>query len=77
MHSEGFDKDRHYAFLRDHEDHTLLFAVNFSDKQATMKLMIPEHAFEWMGIPETENFHHKSVMEVNVAPKDAVVIQLV
>jgi hypothetical protein len=39
--------------------------------------MIPEHAFEWMGIPETENFHHKSVMEVNVAPKDAVVIQLV
>lgn len=77
MHSEGFDKDRHYAFLRDFEDHTLLFAVNFSDKQATMKLMIPEHAFEWMGIPETENFHHKSVMEVNVAPKDAVVIQLV
>ena len=77
MHSEGFDKDRHYAFLRDFEDHTLLFAVNFSDKQATMKLMIPEHAFEWMGIPETENFHHKSVMEVSVPPKDAVVIQLV
>lgn len=77
MHSEGFDKDRHYAFLRDFEDHTLLFAVNFSDKQATMKLMIPEHAFEWMGIPETENFHHKSVMEVSVPPKDAVVIKLV
>lgn len=77
MHSEGFDKDRHFAFLRDYEEHTLLFAVNFSDKPAVMKLTIPEHAFMWMGITETENFHHGSVMEVCVPPKDVAVVRIV
>lgn len=76
MRSEGFDMHRHFAFLRNYDGHTLLFAANFSDKPAVMKLMIPEHAFEWMGIPENENFHHGSVMEVKVQPKDVAVINL-
>ena len=28
--SDGFNKDRHFAFLRDYEEHTLLIAANFS-----------------------------------------------
>jgi glycosidase len=77
MSSDGFDKNRHYAFLRDHEDHTLLIAANFSKYEANMKLIIPEHAFEWMGIPSTEELHPGKVIEVTVPPMDGAVIKLI
>lgn len=75
--AEGFDKDRHYIFLRDYEDHTLLIAANFSNKEARMKIRIPEHAFEWMGIPVTDSLNPGTVIEVSVAPADGAIIQLV
>ena len=75
--AEGFDKDRHYIFLRDHEEHTLLIAANFSNKDARMKIRIPEHAFEWMGIPVTDSLNPGTVIEVSVAPADGAIIQLV
>ncbi len=77
MSSDGFDKDRHFAFLRDYEDHTLLVAVNFSQYEAHMKLTIPEHAFEWMGIPITESMMPGKVIEVAVPPMDGKVIRLI
>ena len=77
MSSDGFDKDRHFAFLRDYEEHTLLVAVNFSQYEAHMKLTIPEHAFEWMGIPITESMMPGKVIEVTVPPMDGKVIQLI
>lgn len=77
MSSDGFDKDRHFAFLRDYEDHTLLVAVNFSQHEAHMKLTIPEHAFEWMGIPITESMMPGKVIEVAVPPMDGKVIRLI
>ena len=77
MSSDGFDRDRHFVFLRDHEEHTLLIAVNFSGKEAVMSLTIPEHAFEWMGIPVTGEMHPGKVIKVTVPPMDGTVIQLV
>ncbi len=77
MSSDGFDNDRHFAFLRDYEDHTLLVAVNFSQYEAHMKLTIPEHAFEWMGIPITESMMPGKVIEVAVPPMDGKVIRLI
>ena len=77
MSSDGFDKNRHYAFLRDYEDHTLLIAANFSAHDAVMKLTIPEHAFEWMGIPITEDMHPGKVIEVTVPSMDGAVITLI
>ncbi len=77
MNSESFDINRHYAFLRDHEDHTILVAANFSDREATMKLMIPQHAFEWMELPVTEEFRPGSVIEVTVPAFDAKRITLI
>ena len=74
--SDGFDKNRHFAFLRDHEDHTILFACNFSNREAHMKLTIPEHAFEWMEIPVTEDLYPGKIIEVNIAPYDAVRVML-
>ena len=65
--SEGFDKTRHFAFLRDYGNETLLFAANFSDKEAQMELTIPEHAFEWMELPK---------IRMNIPPMDAVMFTL-
>ena len=77
MSSDGFDKNRHFVFLRDHEEHTLLIAANFSGQEARMKITIPDHAFEWMGIPVTESMHPGKTIEVNVPPFDGKIITLV
>ncbi len=76
MSSEGFDKNRHFAFLRDFEAHTILVVSNFSNREARMKLTIPAHAFEWMEIPITDNFHPGSEIEVTIPPMDGTVIKL-
>ena len=77
MSSDGFDKNRHFAFLRDHEEHTLLIAANFSGKETTMKISIPEHAFEWMGIPITEALHPGTEIEITVPAYDGIILNLV
>ena len=77
MGSEGFDKNRHFAFLRDYEEHTLLITSNFSSVDAKIKLRIPEHAFEWMGIPVTESLNTNTEIEVNVPAFSGSIITLV
>lgn len=75
--SDGFNKDRHYAFLRDYQDHTVLVAANFSRVDAKMHLTIPDHAFEWMEMPVTEDMYPGMSIEVNVPAGDAVKITLI
>ena len=75
--SEGFDKDRHFAFLRDYKEHTLLIASNFSMVPARMKLRIPQHAFEWMEIPQTEELNTSTILDIAVPPMDGIVLQLI
>lgn len=75
--SDGFNKDRHFAFLRDYEDHTLLIAVNFSSSDAVMKIFIPDHAFEWMEISVSENLYPGKTIEVSVPAYSGTVITLV
>ena len=75
--SDGFDKNRHFAFLRDYEDHTILFVCNFSNREANIKLTIPEHAFEWMEIPVNEDLYPGKIIEVTVPPMDAQKIVLI
>ena len=77
MSSDGFDKNRHYAFLRDFEDHTLLVAANFSRYDAVMKLTIPQHAFEWMGIPVSDDLYPGKIIEVAVPAMNGAVIELI
>lgn len=74
--SDGFDRNRHFAFLRDYDDHTLLIAANFSQRESRMQIVIPDHAFDWMGIPVTEDMYPGKVIEVRIAPMDGVVMQL-
>lgn len=75
--SEGFDKNRHFAFLRDYQDHTLLVAANFSNKEAEMSIIIPDHAFEWMGIPVNDDIYPGKSIKVTVPPMDGVVVTLI
>lgn len=74
--SEGFDKTRHFAWLRDYGNETLLFAANFSAKEAQMELTIPDHAFEWMELPETVMLNHGTRIRMNIPPMDAVMFTL-
>ena len=77
MSSDGFDKNRHFVFLRDYEDHTLLIAANFSNNEARMKIVIPHHAFEWMGIPTSDTLYPGKELEITVPPMDGCIIQLI
>ena len=74
--SDGFNIDRHFAFLRDHLDETLLFVANFSTQEARMKLKIPPHAFEWLELAPTETVNPDTSIEVTVPPMDGVMICL-
>ena len=75
--SDGFNKDKHFVFLRDYEDHTLLIAANFSPNDAVMKITIPEHAFEWMEIPSNDQLYPGKIIEVSVKAMDASIITLI
>ena len=75
--SDGFNKDRHYAFLRGYKNRTLLVASNFSMVPATMKLHIPQHAFEWMEMPQTADLNASTILEVTVPPMDGTILQLI
>lgn len=74
--SDGFNQDRHFAFLRDYEDETLLIVCNFSKVDADMKISIPEHAFNWMKMPETGELNHNSPISVHVNAMDGAIVKL-
>ncbi len=74
--SDGFDIDRHFAFLRDCGDETLLFVANFSLREARMKISIPAHAFEWLELAPTAAVNPDTPVEVTVAPMSGVKITL-
>ena len=75
--SVGFDKDRHFAFLRHCNDKTVLVAANFSRNDAKMRIAIPYHAFEWMQIQTTETRFPGMRVEAAVPAGDAVTITLI
>ena len=71
--AEGFNPDKHFAFLRHSGNETLLFCCNFSDQEARMTLSVPYHAAEYFGLmtnPRPEG------VSVTVAPFDYTVISL-
>lgn len=74
--SDGFNADRHFAFLRDCGDETVLVACNFSKVDAEMEISIPEHAFQWLELPETESLNHAEPIHLKVPAMDATVVKL-
>ena len=74
--SDGFSQDSHFAFLRHYEDETLLIVSNFSDHPADIELFIPEHAFEWLSIPQTDRLNVHVPFRVHVDPMDGIIVRL-
>ena len=74
--SDGFCVDRNFAFLRDCGDDTVLVACNFSNVDAEMELSIPEHAFQWLELNETETLNHNNPIHLKVPAMDAAVVKL-
>lgn len=52
--SAGFDTHRQFAYLRHFENETVLIAVNFGNTEADMRINIPRHAFDCLGLKEHE-----------------------
>lgn len=48
-----FNPRHHYAFLRKSGNEVLLVVVNFSDQYETVSVTLPEHAFDYLHLPET------------------------
>ena len=49
---EGFDKHKHFAFLRYVKGETLLVVVNFHDRAQDIRVRIPNDAFVYLGMEE-------------------------
>ena len=47
---DGFDADRHFAFLRHWGRETSLFFCNFSSSEAKVTVRIPQHAIDYFGL---------------------------
>jgi glycosidase len=74
--SDGFDENRHFAFLRHYINKTLLVFANFSQMKADTSIIIPKDAFVYMKITETPEFNSHSAIRVVADPMDAVIIEL-
>ena len=78
---------RQYVFLRSCDNETLLIAVNFDNVPCNLKINIPLHAFETLGIPQgdcvavellSHDMMRKSIspdqtFDTEIGPNDAVV----
>lgn len=74
--SDGFNQDKHFAFLRHYEDETLLIVCNFSSGDAKISITIPEHAFQWMNIPKTDKLNPETPLQVSVGKYDGTIIRI-
>ena len=49
---QGLNPSRHFAFMRRSAQETVLVVVNFEEYPCTIGVKIPEHAFEFLSLPE-------------------------
>lgn len=52
---EGFNKNKHYAFMRKAEDETILIVVNFEARTEHIKVIIPPAAFAYLEMERQES----------------------
>lgn len=76
MGSNGFDPNRHFAFLRHSPGSTILFVSNFSGMDAEIDIMIPEHAFDWMAISKSGQMNPQTPVHVSVKAHDGMYMRL-
>ena len=52
--SQCFNPHKQFAFLRKADDEVLLIVVNFAQERVDVKVTIPAHAYDFLGIPEQD-----------------------
>lgn len=62
MNGWQMDEHKQYAFLRKYEDEVLLIAVNFGDMNMRVAINIPEHAFQYLSMPQMESIKVKDLL---------------
>ena len=60
-----FNEHKQYAFFRKASKELLLIIVNFDQSPAAPNVMIPTHAFEYLGIPFKESYKAKDLLTGN------------
>ena len=50
-----FNPDKQFAFLRKKDDELLLIAVNFDDKDVSVEISIPQHAFDYLNLTSNKS----------------------
>lgn len=60
-----FNEHKQYAFFRKAGKELLLIIVNFDQSPAAPNVMIPTHAFEYLGIPFKESYKAKDLLTGN------------
>lgn len=48
--ADGFNPDRHFVFIRHSRNKTLLFFCNFDSREASVKVSLPKHAVDFLGL---------------------------
>ena len=61
-HSASFNPDRQYAFLRRSGRQLLVVVVNFDSLDRNIKLNIPEHAFEYLNLPDGKEIEGEDIL---------------
>ena len=61
-HSASFNPDRQYAFLRRSGRQLLVVVVNFDSLDRNIKLNIPEHAFEYLNLPDGKDIEGEDLL---------------
>ena len=80
--SAGFNKDKHFVFLRHADNETLLIFCNFSDETANVDIKIPSHAISALNLDSadlqgcTPYADGNCYIHLNVAPYDGLVLTL-
>ena len=61
-HSASFNPDSQYAFLRRSGRQLLVVVVNFDSLDRNIKLNIPEHAFEYLNLPDGKDIEGEDIL---------------
>ena len=50
----AFNEHKQYTFIRKYENEVLLIVVNFDESPVQVGINIPQHAFDFLNIPQAE-----------------------
>ncbi len=74
--SADYDPNRQFAFLRKFGKKTFLMVANFTDADVNVKVRIPEHAFEFLGLEQNEDVNASKAIEVHIAPNAGTIVRI-